>query len=153
MEKCDRCGVIGDDRRTLWMACLYEMRELGIPFELVSLRGSTVEHAVGKENVPPLGMLDKFSTTYVDPDSTRRVFYTMRVCKGCRSDWMRAIKEWYKSEPSTTSIYNNDSAPSPAMLSELVAALEKLRTDAIAIQQQINDTLGVVEQQQRSVLT
>ena len=33
MDKCQRCGDIGEDRRTLWMACFYEMMELGIPFE------------------------------------------------------------------------------------------------------------------------
>lgn len=33
-ETCQRCGDDGDDRRTLWMACLYEMNELGLPFEL-----------------------------------------------------------------------------------------------------------------------
>lgn len=33
MEKCQRCGEDGEDRRTLWMACFYEMIELGLPFE------------------------------------------------------------------------------------------------------------------------
>ena len=32
-EKCHRCGSVGEDRRTLWMACFYAMSELGIPFE------------------------------------------------------------------------------------------------------------------------
>jgi len=31
-ELCQRCGASGYDRRTLWMACLYEMDELGLPF-------------------------------------------------------------------------------------------------------------------------
>lgn len=34
-EKCQKCGEEGEDRRTLWMACFYEMNELGLPFELV----------------------------------------------------------------------------------------------------------------------
>lgn len=32
-ERCARCGEVGEDRRTLWMACLYAMEELPIPFE------------------------------------------------------------------------------------------------------------------------
>ena len=32
-EACQRCGEIGEDRRTLWMACFYAMGELGLPFE------------------------------------------------------------------------------------------------------------------------
>lgn len=35
-ETCQRCGEQGPDLRTLWMACLYEMSEIGLPFELVS---------------------------------------------------------------------------------------------------------------------
>ena len=33
MKKCQRCGEDGYDRRTLRMACFYEMGELDIPFE------------------------------------------------------------------------------------------------------------------------
>jgi hypothetical protein len=43
MERCMRCGEEGEDRRTLWMACFYEMKELGIPFMeqfLILARGS-----------------------------------------------------------------------------------------------------------------
>ena len=31
-EKCDRCGSVGSDRRTLLMRCFYAMEELGVPF-------------------------------------------------------------------------------------------------------------------------
>ena len=31
-EKCDRCEEVGEDRRTLWHKCFYEMSELKIPF-------------------------------------------------------------------------------------------------------------------------
>ena len=31
-EPCQRCGEVDHDRRTLWMACFYEMKELGLPF-------------------------------------------------------------------------------------------------------------------------
>ena len=33
MEKCQRCEEEGHDRRTLVMACFYQMSELGLPFE------------------------------------------------------------------------------------------------------------------------
>ena len=58
-EKCQRCGEVGVDRRTLWMACFYEMRELGI----------------------------NFSERKVDSHK----FYTLRVCKRCRKEWIAAI--------------------------------------------------------------
>ena len=39
MRKCRRCKKIGRDRRTLWMACFYQMMELGIPFKHQKLGG------------------------------------------------------------------------------------------------------------------
>lgn len=33
----------------------------------------------------------------VKPD--KREFYTLRVCKDCRADWMSAIKTWFKTKP------------------------------------------------------
>jgi hypothetical protein len=68
MEMCQRCKREGSDRRTLWMACFYEMLELGLPFELREQGAHT--------------------------------FYTLRVCKDCRADWMRAIQAWFKDAPS-----------------------------------------------------
>src|SRR6478609_9095715 len=32
--KCQRCGEDGNDKRTLWMSCLYDMSELDVPFAL-----------------------------------------------------------------------------------------------------------------------
>lgn len=69
METCQRCKETDEDRRTLWMACFYEMNELGIPFEQIGL-----SH---------LGSL--------------RHFYTLRVCKTCRADWMQAIQQWFNT--------------------------------------------------------
>lgn len=62
-ETCQRCHDIGEDRRTLWMACFYEMNELKVPFEMVEVGGKR--------------------------------FYTLRVCKVCRGEWMSAIKKWF----------------------------------------------------------
>ena len=35
MKKCQRCKKIGEDRRTLWMACFYAMDELWLPFKKI----------------------------------------------------------------------------------------------------------------------
>lgn len=72
-EACDRCKSVGEDRRTLWMACFYEMGELGLPFEVVRLRPEGYDHD--------------------------RAFYTLRVCKRCRAEWMAAIKAWFEATP------------------------------------------------------
>lgn len=73
MERCDRCGQLGEDRRTLWMACFYEMNELDIPFEqkVLQTEGATPE---------------------------TKTFYTLRVCKDCRAAWMEAIQAWFQKE-------------------------------------------------------
>jgi hypothetical protein len=36
-------------------------------------------------------------------DQTDHQFYTLRVCKSCRGDWMMAIKDWF----DTPKIENN----------------------------------------------
>jgi hypothetical protein len=66
-EICQKCGVDAEgDIRTLWMACLYEMNELDIPFEEVEL--------------------------------ANRHYYTLKVCKECRADWMKSIKVWFETQ-------------------------------------------------------
>lgn len=66
-EECVRCGDVDTDRRTLWMACFYQMQELKVPFEQRSQTGTTQR------------------------------FYTLRVCKDCRADWMDMIEHWFKT--------------------------------------------------------
>lgn len=61
MEECQRCKDIDEDRRTLEMACFYDMNELDVPFKL--------------------------------DEKTRT--YSLRVCKDCRSDWMKSIQHWF----------------------------------------------------------
>jgi hypothetical protein len=74
-EACQRCEEVEEDRRTLWMACFYEMGEMKIPFE---------------------------TETFEMPDGKiSRSFYTLRVCKTCRADWMQAIKTWFSEKPKT----------------------------------------------------
>jgi hypothetical protein len=93
-EKCDRCGEVGQDRRTLWMACLYKMSELGLPFEEIAVRGHSrlyksddeVSAFVNEDlGAPPKQILNRF--------------YLLTVCKDCRADWMNAIKRWFKEKP------------------------------------------------------
>lgn len=71
-EECQRCKEVDEDRRSLWMACFYEMAELGLPF---------TKH------------------TMINPDAhdwgNKQDFYILRVCKSCRSSWMKVIKEWF----------------------------------------------------------
>lgn len=79
-EKCIRCGNAGVDRRTLWMACLYDMSELDVPFEKNHLYSiSCADNGCGK--IQPKEM------------------FTLRVCKRCRSEWMDAIQRWFHADP------------------------------------------------------
>lgn len=73
-EKCQRCNEEGEDRRTLWMACMYEMMEMLIPFNQESIREIGI-HAYHLDDI--------------------HNFYTLYVCKDCRADWMTSIQEWF----------------------------------------------------------
>lgn len=87
-EDCQKCNAEEDDLRTLWMACFYEMNELGLPFE--------------KEQIREGGIRDDH------PNETHN-FYTLRVCKECRARWMDMIKTWFhfpfKRESPGTGIF------------------------------------------------
>jgi hypothetical protein len=72
-EECQRCKENGEDRRTLYMTCFYEMAELGLPFD----------------------NQDMFETS--DPRENPVNFYTLRVCKECRSEWLHAIQDWFNA--------------------------------------------------------
>ena len=69
--KCQRCKKDGQDRRTLWHACLYQMDELDVPFKIQWIQTSEDD--------------------FID----KRAFYTLQVCKECRGDWMRYIEKWF----------------------------------------------------------
>lgn len=106
-ETCQRCGEKGHDRRTLWMACFYQMDEIGLPFKQVAIKGEYLEH-VGDE---PSGLLNvdipKFERT--DGKIKQHNFYQLRVCKKCRSDWLMTIAKWFidivPEEETGTGIY------------------------------------------------
>jgi len=57
------------------MGCGYDMSELTVPFEEVTI----FEHG----GSPPLA----------------RTFYRIRVCKRCRADWLLEIQDWFRAEP------------------------------------------------------
>jgi hypothetical protein len=85
-ETCQRCGEKDYDRRTLYMACFYEMDELKIPFDHTIIFGH-VKLPINKHNEGP---------PYEDIE---KMFYTLLVCKDCRADWMGAIKNWFNEKP------------------------------------------------------
>ena len=94
-EKCERCGEIGEDRRMLWMACGYKMKELEIPLELVRINGTLHKKCGEKEGV--VGPVPVFAE---EPECEGPwKFYTMRVCKRCRANWLVAIREWFNNPP------------------------------------------------------
>ena len=109
-EKCVRCGDVGEDRRTLWMACFYAMQELHVPFEQVMLRGTRHKY-LGEKVIRPAAtredgaVFPEFSVPEYDETPTSaepkdNAFYTLRVCKDCRSDWMATIKKWFNDPPT-----------------------------------------------------
>lgn len=98
-ERCVKCGDVGEDRRTLWMACFYAMHEMKeVPFEQLMLKGGVPHNYEGDETIPD-GVLKghAFPKYSAEPSGKAmdRAFYTLRVCKGCRSDWMQAVRSWF----------------------------------------------------------
>lgn len=108
-ELCQRCGEKGEDRRTLWMACFYEMSELGIPFTREALLQTDPTHLKLHKEAPKLNLSNGQSfnigsgeVTTDQPLSVKK-FFTLRVCKDCRGDWLAAIKKWFETEVSRES--------------------------------------------------
>lgn len=97
-EKCQRCGEVGEDRRTLWMACFYEMSELSVPFKLSAIKG-VYQEKVGTERLESLGKEVPVFETLPGEEEQQHRFYNLRVCKSCRADWMQAITDWFSSQP------------------------------------------------------
>lgn len=108
-ELCVRCNESGEDRRTLWMACLYAMGELGLPFERQFLfspvdgldKLTKSKDAIGvKVGDATLNLVS--GKVRCDGDLDPRELYTLRVCKDCRAEWMLAIQAWFRSAPAQT---------------------------------------------------
>lgn len=101
-EKCDRCGSIGEDRRTLWHACFYAMEELGLPFEqkvLFNAELEDIEKAQEPITIPNTPITIQAGTVTCKGELTPRGLYTLRVCKRCRAEWLNAIKNWFHATP------------------------------------------------------
>lgn len=104
-NKCQKCGKEGEDRRTLWMACFYQMNELNIPFTEKMINGTLYEK-IGEKKIK-FSPNSTFEHTvpvfdnkpYDEDDKYEYRFYTLWVCKSCRADWMGKIKEWYNEMP------------------------------------------------------
>jgi len=110
-ELCDRCGEAGEDRRTLWHACFYEMAELGLPFvkqHLFKASNDDLEAARAPVvfDAGPNGAKLTIAGGTVKCHGELRPMsvYTLRVCKLCRSDWMTAIKGWFERPSSRRSV-------------------------------------------------
>jgi hypothetical protein len=85
------------------MSCLYDMSELGIPLEQRSIRG-TVHAYEGERSIlePANGFPGLSAPVFADApmgDPVALSTYTIKVCKPCRADWMRAIRDWYVDPP------------------------------------------------------
>jgi hypothetical protein len=69
MEECQRCHEVGEDRRTISMACFYDMDELGLPFKQELMKSEL--------------------------NDQHRKLYTIMVCKQCRGSWMETQANWF----------------------------------------------------------
>lgn len=103
-EICQKCGEEGEDRRTLWMSCFYAMDEMKeVPFKQKMVKGKVHEY----KGERPLGepfhghTVPEFKKKSNGKSGEHR-FFTLRVCKTCRADWMAAIRTWFltPSEPA-----------------------------------------------------
>ena len=95
-ENCERCGQEGEDRRTIWMACLYDMNELEIPLAELAIQGVYCDRT-GMTNHPLLSKPTATFSPHEGAESHLHRFYTIRVCKQCRADWLQAQKKWFHS--------------------------------------------------------
>lgn len=114
-EKCQRCGEVGEDRRTLWMACFYAMNELGLPFEQKTMFTAALEdlHKVKDPLKISLRSGEEINlgpgTVKCTGELTPHGFFTLRVCKACRASWMDTLKQWFERivnvEPVSSGIF------------------------------------------------
>ena len=100
---CQRCGVKDEDCRTLSMACGYAMEETGLPFKEAAIHGVVVKQT-GEELLPTLKIKFPIFETAAEAEAGGATahlsrFFTLRVCKDCRADWMGAIKAWFETKP------------------------------------------------------
>lgn len=107
MEPCERCGEVGEDRRTLWMACFYDMTELKVPFKnevLLDTDSETLTRVKDPLSIPVGGNKINLTsgTVRCSGELHPRPFHTLRVCKKCRAEWMEAIEKWFNFKCENT---------------------------------------------------
>jgi hypothetical protein len=101
-EACQRCGRIDEDCRTIWMACCCEMDEIGLPFTKKILFDAKSENLnIEKEGIGIHVGPNQIATLVPDTvkcsgEMTPIRFYTLRVCKECRSKWLHHQKMWWR---------------------------------------------------------
>ena len=104
-EKCDRCGCVGEDRRTLWHACFYAMEELKIPFEEKILFHAKVEELEKAADPVSINLSDgkkiniQAGRVRCSGELTPHTLYCLRVCKRCRGEWLETIRTWFFAVP------------------------------------------------------
>lgn len=110
---CRRCGEEGEDRRTLYMACFYQMGELGLPFDKQILFHAKLEDLEKSSEPAGITLRDgtrlnlTSGTVKTSGELTPHDFYTLRVCKECRGSWMLAIKEWFNNSAGKRASYDD----------------------------------------------
>jgi hypothetical protein len=89
------------------MACFYAMEEIGIPFQQVSIHGAVCEK-IGEELLPTIQTRTSQFCDPGDREPRHNPFFTLRVCKRCRADWLTAIRDWFGADISpepTSDVY------------------------------------------------
>jgi len=137
-EKCQRCGEDGEDRRTIWVACFYDMTELNMPFETKILFHADIKDLTPlKEAVSAdLGNGKKLNlmagTVKCSGELIPHGFHTLRVCKDCRAKWMEFQKMWWsfkgtdKPEETGTGVFVRENGSTRELTIEEVV---KFRND------------------------
>lgn len=104
-EPCQRCKSVGQDRRTLHMACFYAMDELGLPFEreiLLDADPATLEVVEPPQGIDLSGgkkIILKAAGVRCSGVLRPQQLFTLRVCKRCRAEWLAAIRQWFHTAP------------------------------------------------------
>jgi len=105
-EVCQRCGKKSPDLRTLQMSCFYRMEEMSVPFSECAISGVYCE-PIGYEHTP-VGPRTAFAPVE-GAEERKHKFYTLRVCKRCRAEWMMAIQAWFDT-PGTPDESDDDNS-------------------------------------------
>lgn len=102
-DVCQRCGDVDEDCRTLWHSCRYDMAETGLPLRELTVKGAIHEKTGTKEITLFPGHRPLLVSTYADEPTSKMdlIFYNLRVCKRCRSEWIMSIANWFHCEPGT----------------------------------------------------